>query len=559
MNNQPKTLGSNLKVTKAPQNKDSRAAFWLVLGLFLVYLLTMPAHQPYGDEEKYLAVAQSILIYGSPAIFRAEPGTDGQIHKVQTYSNFPLGQSLLLLPFVAVGLIARQILPDSLWFFPKMIITALPALESAGISGLLFLLIRLLGSVRADLLLSRRTAAVVAAITGIGTQMWPSSRTLFADNSTAFLLTLSIYALVRFRYSDVAEGWAVCAAWAAAMMVLCKTLFFLTCPALAAYGFWAVIERKKGGRGLSNSRLSHLLIRTALPFFLVIALQLWYNDLRYGSIWLSGYHEGRDGQFGFSTPFLVGLYGIFLSSGRSLFLYSPPCILALVGGTPFFKGAAAEARLIAGASLPVLLAYSLWWSWHGGWEWGTRLYLFLVPLLMWMSTPAWRWIDRASSKAALRIRQISLALLVTASLFVQICGLLIHPAAYWALTARELNIFAHSVYEKGVWQIRDDMPLAHFVPEFSPLAAHAWMIWATWNRSRLDDSSLAENAPWYSLNPQWKPKRVNPYLGFDVWLFGDSVRRVTGEDKNTGFTFMVAGALAVIAGYSILKLRSFNN
>jgi len=346
------------------------------------------------------------------------------------------------------------------------------------------------------------------------------------------------------------------AAWAAALMVLCKSLFLLACPALVAYGYWAAMERKQKGHWSANGKLLYLIIMVVLPFFLVAALQLWYNNLRYGSVWLSGYHDGRGGQFGFSTPLLVGLYGIFLSSGRSLFLYSPPCILALVGLSRFLRGVPAETGLIAGASLPVVVAYAKWWSWHGGWEWGTRFYLFLVPLLMWVSVPAWSCIDQPLSIGLRRLRQTMLALLIIASLGVQTLGLLIHPGAYWALTARELNILRYPVYEQGVWDIRDDTPLTHFVPEFSPLAAHAWMVWATLNRHRLDDRALATSAPWYSLNPQWAPQNVRPYLGFDMWFFfGDVLGTRLGGDKSIGYIMILASVLVVLAVCCVFKLR----
>ena len=167
-----------------------------------------------------------------------------------------------MLPFAAVELMARQSLLADLTFIPQMITSAFPALESAAVCCLLFLLIRLLGRFRTDLSLSRRVAMGVAGITGVATQIWPSSHTLFADNSTAFLLTFTIYALARFRPADANAGWAI-AAWAAALMVLCKSLFFLACPALVAYGYWAAMECKQKGHWTANGKLLYLIIEPA--------------------------------------------------------------------------------------------------------------------------------------------------------------------------------------------------------------------------------------------------------------------------------------------------------
>lgn len=516
------------------------------LALFFLYLLTTPARQPYGDEEEYLAVAENILTRGTTTIIRAQPSAHGQPRDVVAYSRFSLGQSLLMLPFAALELAARELLPPTLSFVPQMIIHALPALESAATCALLYLLIRIIGNFQPELALLRPTAAMLALLAGGATQLWPASRTLFADNSVAFLLTLSIYALVRFARGDGHDRWLIVAAWSMALMVLCKNLLVLACPAAVAYGLWALGYRDKTGRGIPKNKLLYLCIMATIPFLLAAALQLWYNELRYGSIWSSGYHEGRDGEFGFSTPVLVGLYGIFFSAGRSIFLYSPSCLLAFAGARHFFKRAPAEAALIAGVALPVALAYAKWWSWHGGWEWGARFYLFLIPLLMLASVPAWRWLDRPLSTAARRLRLTGFAVLIVASLGVQTLGLLIHPAAYWFLSVKELNIFHHPVYEKGVWEIRDDTLLPHFVPEFSPIAAHAWLAWATWNRQSMDDTALAASAPWVSLNPQWAPKSVRPYLGFDLWFFGD---------WPTGPKVMTALVLLAFAAFCGLKLR----
>jgi hypothetical protein len=532
---------------------DIRTALWLGLALFFFYLLTTSGHPPYADEWQYVNIAENILVRGRPVLEEIQRHADGQVRNVAGYSWLPLGQSLLMTPFVAVELMTREVLPAALSFMPQLALNSLPAAESAAICALLFLLVRFTGRLQTELYLSSRTAMAVALTTAFGTQIWPASRTLFSDTSAALLLTFAIYALVRFRHTETRAGWAVAAAWAAALAALCKLTFALALPALAAYGAWALVERKKKP-ALRDPSLRYFILMAALPLILVAVTQLGYNHFRYGSVWLSGYHERREGELGFSTPLLAGLYGILLSSGRSLFLYSPPCLLALFGARKFILRAPAEAGLIAGVSLPLLFTYAKWWAWDGGWEWGNRFHLFLIPLLMWLGAPAWRWLEEKILPAVVRrVHQVLLASLLAASVYVQGLGLLIHPAAYWAMAgANEMSISIHRSYEKGVWDIRDNMLLIHFVPEFSPLSAHHWLIWATWNRSRLDDRALAAGAPWYSLNPQWAPKNVRPYLGFDLWFLKDS----PPEGASTRYAIVVAGLLALMVGLCAIKLRS---
>lgn len=217
MRNNPKAPPSAAQPSKPAQSEDAGVALWLGIALFFFYLLTTSGHPPYGDEQHHLAVAENLLLYRRPVIVELERGSDGRALSVVAYPEFSLGQSLLLLPFAGIDLLTRDLLPADLAFMSNLIVNSLPAAESPAISALLFLLIRLLGSFRPELSLSRRAALAVAAATGAATQLWPASRTLFADTSLAFLLTFAVYALARFRHGGAA-GSAIAASWAAAML-----------------------------------------------------------------------------------------------------------------------------------------------------------------------------------------------------------------------------------------------------------------------------------------------------------------------------------------------------
>jgi 4-amino-4-deoxy-L-arabinose transferase-like glycosyltransferase len=224
---------------------DIRTALWLGLALFFFYLLTTSGHLPYADEADYVNLAHNILTRGRLIIEQVELGPDGRPQHVLTYSRLPLGQSLLTLPFVFLALTTRELLPQALSFAAHLVINWLPAAESAATCALVFLLIRILGRSQPELYLSRRTSMAVAFTTALGTQMWPASRTLFADTSAALLLTFTIYSLVRVRHMDGGARWILAAAWSAALAVLCKTTFILAVPALAAYGIFAVVNKER--------------------------------------------------------------------------------------------------------------------------------------------------------------------------------------------------------------------------------------------------------------------------------------------------------------------------
>jgi hypothetical protein len=558
--NRKSVSSSSERSDSAPQTGNARIACWIAVLLFFFYLFTTSAHQPTGDEEEYVAVAASLITAGTPAISVYERTEPGRTRLIQRYSKYPLGHSLLLIPAVGLQMIGAKLIPLQFGFIPHFFLHAFPAFISAAICALLFLLISQISKVQPHLSVSHSTATVMALTAGFATQLWPASRTFFADNSIAFLLTLAVYALVRFRYAKrAALAWGTTAACAAAMMVLCKTLLVLACPALAVYGICAVRQRLNE-RTLAVHQKKTLAFLVTLPMLVLVIIQLWYNDLRFGSIWISGYHQGRDGSFGFATPVWVGLYGIFFSSGRSLFLYSPPCLMSFFGIGNFYRYARAELMLVLGIAAPVVAAYAMWWSWHGGWEWGTRFYVFLIPLLIWTSMPAWRWMDAHGLAAGTRnLRMGFFAILIAVSLGIQTLGILVDPMAYWRMTGVEMKVLEYPMYQKGSWEIRDDMPFAHFVPEFSPVAAHAWLIWATWNRHTLDERQLANRAPWVSLNPNWAPSKVSGYLGYDLWFIGEWVepwRKRGGSLLTLILTALaLATMLVVSAGKLLMHLR----
>jgi hypothetical protein len=81
------------------------------------------------------------------------------------------------------------------------------------------------------------------------------------------------------------------------------------------------------------------------------------------------------GMPGFSYPLILGLVSLLLSFGKGLLFFAPGLLLIRRARrdrphmAPFF-----DASLLFLAGL--LLVYSRWWAWYGGWTWGPRFLLF---------------------------------------------------------------------------------------------------------------------------------------------------------------------------------------
>jgi len=105
-------------------------------------------------------------------------------------------------------------------------------------------------------------------------------------------------------------------------------------------------------------------------------VEAWW---RRGSPFDSGYKNQT-----FSTPFLLGLLSILFSFGKGLIFFTPGLLLPIKGSLHKIQKQirGSELDFYAVYSLWVnfliglIIIYSSWWAWDGGWFWGPRFFLF---------------------------------------------------------------------------------------------------------------------------------------------------------------------------------------
>lgn len=472
---------------------DIRTALFLFCAAFAFYFLSSNGQQPYGDEKSYVHVARSLLLYGEPAKERVVLGDRGTI---VLHSHRPIGQSLFLIPFVALS----GMLELEGQLAGRLLLNMLPLVLASATVGALYLLLRLVGST------GRTTSAALAAATATGTQLWVYASTLYAEVTITFFTTAAVLLSILMARTSKRFFAALCACIAAT--VLCKPVFVLLVPPI---GWYLWVNRARVRIGLFQAVGGLLLLVTAG------SVLLWHNLVRYGKLFNSGYGEaGRDAIYAFSTPWYEGLFGLLLSPGSSFFLYSPVCLLGLLALPRFYKYARSEAILLSMISLLLVLVYAKWWSWHGGWSWGCRFLLPLVPLLI---------LPLSSAPLQRRVWKWSLAVAVILGALVQIPGLLISPLNSYRLVGAQVPMLDRTNWRLADINIRNDMPHVQFIPHFSPIAVHSWMAWAKWN-PELSESDIAAAAPWVSLNRHWAPREVRRYLRWEPWLLNTRERTV---------------------------------
>ncbi|MEM2914699.1 MAG: hypothetical protein QXH91_04790 [Candidatus Bathyarchaeia archaeon] len=81
----------------------------------------------------------------------------------------------------------------------------------------------------------------------------------------------------------------------------------------------------------------------------------------------------------FNTPIYLGLFGLLFSPYRGLFLFAPITLMSFLGVKPLYQKWRDESILFALMITLILLPYSAWSDWAGGFAFGPRFLTSIVP------------------------------------------------------------------------------------------------------------------------------------------------------------------------------------
>jgi hypothetical protein len=382
-----------------------------------VLILSAGGHLVAFDEETMFRVTQNLvsgkgLAIGNETLVipaqsnplflpsKAEriPSTSTAIGKGGlSYSKYAIGQSLLAIPLYFAGYLWQGLfssisaveLPVSA---SRLAVSMLNPIALALTGWLLVLFGRALGY-------SVRTARWVALACVFTSFAWPYVKTFYPQPGAAFLLLAITYSAYRWRTSWNSR-WLWLLSCSLATMILVRLDTVIVLPALVLYL----------ALGASPDRRWRWILPLATGLAIAGAATLAYNLLRFGSFTYTGYDE-----VAWNNPVVGGLYGFLFSPGKGVFVYAPLLILAVGAMVIFVKSHRAEAFLFTGLWLSFLIFYAPYNFWTGGFNWGPR---FLLPVIPLGFLPLGSLLEESKSK---------LSVVVFSSLF--ILGLLVQVPA----------------------------------------------------------------------------------------------------------------------------------
>ena len=348
--------------------------FETLLFLFLLFCAAYFRHPvEYDNSLSRFFLLSAVVDDGTLAIDRnAGETVDASRAGGRVYSNKAIGAPLLAVP-VYYALRRWTPIRNDAPLSPRARYLCILAISGVPFALAGAALMRLLIGMGAE----PRSAFDATLAYGLGTLAWLHS-SLFSGHQLAASASLISFALLRAKGRG--RPTLLSAGLLAGLAVLADYTALLIAAPLAAY-----VVTRKGSASEKAVFLSGL----------GAAVVLWpiYNLLCFGSPWtlsyarltLPAFAEGAGrGLWGVGLPRLGPLLGLIGSPSRGLFFTMPVLLLAPTGLWAMRRRLPREAALIAAVSVGYVLAISGFYGWHGGWAFGPR---YLVPMLPFLALP----------------------------------------------------------------------------------------------------------------------------------------------------------------------------
>lgn len=431
----------------APVGRTARA---LALAAFLLYAFTGGGRIVGSDEVTMFELSRALL-HGRIEVPEGATvdAPDGRHH-----TKNAAAQAIAALPLTAVSqaLSAAVKLPEPRRTLAMRFgVSCFNAIVTAFLLGAFYAAARALGA-------GARASFAGAVLLGFTTPLWVYAKSFMAEPLEALGLLLALTGAAR------AAAGTPRADRIAALGVLLAVSAKLSMLPLAIAALLPLIAGRTRALRLPLIALAAALAGHGL-----------YDLARFGNVFETGY-GAQATPAAYTTPLLVGLYGLLLSSGKGVLWFAPALWLVPAGwkamtavraGTPPDARGRMRTTPATGAAwgaaatwIPGLLLYARFQHWAGDGSYGPR---YLVPLLPLAFLPVAFALD--PTRAARRRLAWVLALL---GLVVQIGGV----GIYFGAQMREAGDYPYPLPLDHPRFMSD----SHFNPAFSPMAGHWRML-----------------------------------------------------------------------------------
>jgi hypothetical protein len=521
----------------SPASRSGRGAFLAAfVFLFCAYAATTSRELPWGDAGPMFRVAERLVARGEVSTDMPWPpsapatGRGGRF-----YALNPLVPSLIHIPGVLIRNAAVQIAPATGPYVRAMACHVGPAAMGALACLFLYLIALELG-------VSRRAAALIALLTAFGSPVWVYARSPYSEVSQIACFTGALLYLMRLVRDPSARHALLFGLWAG-LTVNTKIVY---ATSIVGAGLFLLYARplRDGPARIAFVKMAGWVALGLLPGLLMF---LGYNQIRWGKALSSGYPISALAEGSWSA----GLWGMFLSPGKSLFLYAPPLLLSLWAVPRLLRRAPLYVLGMTAMVLPPLLLSAAVVCWSGDYAWGPRYAMFAVPAFL---APGALVLDQLLNWRA-RAVVVSVAVI---GAFVQVLG----SAFYWdhfIRLARDVSLQWLGTPHKTCPppapagqcdSCFEDMHGLQWLPPFQPIVGHLWL--ARHELAGDDEKTTMADAPWRRYTPMtFQVENSFARARFDWWLleFGEG-RKAIG----TALLLLLLGTSGVTGVWSWRRL-----
>ncbi|MEW6078628.1 MAG: hypothetical protein AB1724_12500 [Thermodesulfobacteriota bacterium] len=380
--------------------------------LLFAFCLGCYALMAYGgirtaDGEIVYRTGEALATTGSLALdedmagwrgFAVATGVDGRL-----YSVFAPGQSILMAPFIRLGLAVNQtrwyesgrfavpvsftVDEDSLkdYFFNRrpaypekharrFVTSFFNAVVTALVAVTFFFVLR-------HLAVSIPAALAAALLLGLATPLWSYAGTMFKEPLTMLWTLVAFDCLIRNDPDAGAAGKNLSRLFLAGLWIglgfFTHTTVILFVPFFFAYGVYPFV--KSSGHGLNRPAAAALVFIAGFSLF--TSVFCWLNYTRFGSILQTGRSMSPVAYGAVVAPW-EGLAGLLVSPGKGLLLFCPIVLAGIVCWPRFHPS-----HRFLSTTLVAMIAFrwvfiSCFSDWHGGFCLGPRHLLPVVPFFL---------------------------------------------------------------------------------------------------------------------------------------------------------------------------------